>query len=74
MRIKLKQKRLALLMTQEEISKKVGIVRAHYSRIEAGLADPSLKVYFKMKELMNFTDEDFENFEEDSCNCTRKAG
>jgi transcriptional regulator with XRE-family HTH domain len=74
MRRKLKEKRLALGITQEEISNKVGFVRAHYSRIEAGLADPLLKVYFKLKALMNFTDEDFENFEEDSFNCTQKAG
>ncbi len=65
MRKNLKEKRLEMRMTQEAVSEKIGIVRAHYSRIEGGLADPSLKVYFKMKELLNLTDEDFENSEEE---------
>lgn len=71
MRRVLKERRLALGMSQDVVAEKLGIVRAHYTRIENGTSNPSIRVYFKLKEILDLTDEEFMLEDE---NPPRKAG
>ena len=44
-------KRMALKMSQEMFSAKVGITRAYLQRIEAGTVNPSLKIVRQIKKV-----------------------
>lgn len=65
MRATLKKKRIEKQMTQVQVAKMIGIKREHYTKIELGDSNPSLPVYFKLKEVLELSDKDFENFDED---------
>jgi putative transcriptional regulator len=58
MRYKLKQERLKAKLTQEELSKRVGIARPSYTNIELGYKDPSFKVAVRIKQVLNYQDDD----------------
>lgn len=58
MREKLKSLRLENELTQEELAKKVGITRSHYTKIEVGRGNPSLPVAIKIKEVLNYINDD----------------
>lgn len=58
MRIKLREVRLEQELTQEEIAKDVGITRSHYTKIENGLGNPSLAVAIKIKQRLNYLNDD----------------
>ncbi len=58
MRIKLKEIRLKNNLTHEELAEKVGINRATYTNIELGYKNPSLKVAIKIKDVLNYHDDD----------------
>lgn len=58
MRIKLREVRLEQELTQEEIAKDVGITRSHYTKIEIGLGNPSLAVAIKIKQRLNYLNDD----------------
>lgn len=53
-------------LTQEELSKKVGVSRQSIVAIERGKYDPSLKLAFKLARQFDCTIEDIFLFEEDS--------
>ncbi len=57
----MKEKRLGLKMTQAQVAEKVGITRAHYTKIERGSKNPSLPVWFRLKKLLKLEDEEFQN-------------
>ncbi|OCL26286.1 transcriptional regulator [Orenia metallireducens] len=52
MREELKKLRKEKDMTQEQIAKKVGIHRTHYTNIERGHANPSIKVMIEIKKVL----------------------
>jgi len=52
MRKKLKELRLKEKMTQEQIAKRAGIHRAHYTNIERGNSNPSMKVMLAIKDAL----------------------
>lgn len=58
MRVKLVKLREKRGYTQATFSKAVGISRSHYSQIETGERDPSLKVGLKIKRVLNYTYDD----------------
>ena len=45
---KIKEKRLKMRLSQEELALKVGIDQADLSRIEKGVANPSIKMIYKI--------------------------
>ena len=53
MRKKLKSARVKKGFTQKELAEKAGIHRAHYTNIELGKTDPSLKVAMKIKKVLD---------------------
>lgn len=58
MRVRLQQMRKAYGFTQQTFSEAVGISRTHYSQIETGDKWPSLKVAFRIKKILSYTDDD----------------
>ena len=54
MRVKLVKLREGSGYTQETFSKAVGISRSHYSQIETGEKEPSLKVGMKIKRVLDY--------------------
>ncbi|WP_195985325.1 helix-turn-helix domain-containing protein [Clostridium sp. D33t1_170424_F3] len=58
MREKLVKLREAAGYTQETFSKAIGISRSHYSQIETGEKDPSLKVSLKIKRKLGYDRDD----------------
>lgn len=58
MRNKLKAIRMDKGFTQQEISDLVGIDRSFYTNIELGVKNPSLLVALKIKEVLNYSDDD----------------
>ena len=54
MRVKLVKLREGRGYTQETFSKAVGISRSHYSQIETGEKEPSLKVGVKIKRVLDY--------------------
>lgn len=58
MRVKLRELRKALGVTQTAFAKSIGISRTHYCQIEAGEKDPSLKVSLRIKQKIGYTDDD----------------
>ncbi|MBF7097606.1 helix-turn-helix transcriptional regulator [Alkalibacter mobilis] len=65
MRAILKKKRINMKLTQSQVAEQIGIKREHYTKIELGDSNPSLPVYLKLKEVLEFEDKDFENVDED---------
>ncbi len=58
MRAKLQQIREAYGFTQKTFSDAVGISRSHYSQIETGEKNPSLKLAIRIKEALNHEGDD----------------
>lgn len=58
MRVKLVKLREGAGYTQETISKELGISRSHYSQIETGEKDPSLKLGLKIKRKLKYDKDD----------------
>lgn len=62
MRAKLQQLREAQGFTQHTFSEAVGISRSHYSQIETGEKQPSLKLAMRIKKTLGYYDDDvFDN-------------
>jgi putative transcriptional regulator len=62
MRVKLQQLREAHGYTQQTFSNAIGISRSHYSQVETGEKQPSLKLALKIKRMLNYYDDDvFDN-------------
>lgn len=62
MRVKLQSLRQARGYTQQTFSDIIGISRNHYSQIETGDKNPSLKLAIKIKDGLNYHNDDiFEN-------------
>lgn len=58
MRIKLIQTREAMGFTQRQLSALVGTSRSHYSQIETGEKNPSLKLALNIKRALNYDGDD----------------
>lgn len=58
MRTKLVKLREGRGYTQATFSKAVGISRSHYSQIETGEKEPSLKVSMKIKRVLDYQNDD----------------
>lgn len=58
MRKKLKSIRVEKGLTQEELALKVGISRAHCTKIEIGMSNPSLAVAMKLKQVLEYINDD----------------
>ena len=58
MRVKLVKLRESRGYTQQTFSKAVGISRSHYSQIETGEKEPSLKVGLKIKRVLDYPNDD----------------
>ena len=62
MRAKLQQLREAQGYTQQTFSAAVGTSRSHYSQIETGEKQPSLRLALKIKRMLGYYDDDiFDN-------------
>lgn len=62
MRAKLQQLREAYGFTQQTFSEAVGTSRSHYSQIETGEKQPSLRLALRIKRALNYTGDDiFDN-------------
>lgn len=62
MRAKLQQLREAQGFTQQTFSEAVGASRSHYSQVETGEKQPSLKLAIKIKNVLGYYDDDiFDN-------------
>ena len=62
MRVRLRQLRKACGYTQQTFAEATGMSRNHYSQIESGEKNPSLKRALKIKEVLNYMNDDlFEN-------------
>lgn len=57
MRERLREIRLKKGLTQEELARKIGIDRSTYTNIELGYKNPSLKVALKIKEELDYRDD-----------------
>lgn len=53
MRKKLKNARKEHQLTQTELAEKLDITLQHYQRLEAGTSEGSVKVWSKLKEILN---------------------
>lgn len=63
MRTKLQQLREAHGYTQQTFSNAIGISRSHYSQVETGEKQPSLRLALRIKRMLNYYDDDvFDNF------------
>lgn len=58
MRVKLVKLREGRGYTQQTFSETVGISRSHYSQIETGEKEPSLKVSLKIKRVLGYPYDD----------------
>ncbi len=58
MRVKLKQMREAAGFSQMSFAKSVGISRSHYSQIETGEKEPSLRVSLRIKKSLSYQNDD----------------
>lgn len=62
MRAKLQQMREAYGYTQQAFSAAVGVSRSHYSQIETGDKQPSLRLALRIKRALNYYGDDiFDN-------------
>lgn len=58
MRLKLQRIREAQGFTQQAFANLLGISRSHYSQIESGEKDPSLKLAIKIKRTLSYQNDD----------------
>ena len=58
MRMKLQELRKAHGFTQVSMSQATNISRSHYSQIESGEKDPSLKVSLRIKRVLGYNGDD----------------
>ena len=58
MRVKLQRLRTACGYTQKTFAEAVGASRNHYSQIESGDKNPSLKLALRIKSVLNYSDDD----------------
>lgn len=58
MREKLQRVREASGFTQQTMSEALGISRSHYSQIESGDKDPSLKLGLRIKDILGYQSDD----------------
>lgn len=58
MREKLRRLRISAGYTQQQLSSKVHISRVHYTQIETGEKNPSLKVSLRIKQALNYPYDD----------------
>lgn len=62
MRVKLQQMREVQGFTQQQFSEAVGTSRSHYSQIETGEKQPSLRLALRIKRVLNYYGDDiFDN-------------
>lgn len=62
MRVRLRQLRKACGYTQQTLAEAAGASRNHYSQIESGEKNPSLKLAVRIKSVLNYFNDDlFEN-------------
>ena len=57
MRVKLQNLREACGFTQQTFSEAIGISRSHYSQIESGDKQPSLKTAIRIKQTLSYFDD-----------------
>lgn len=55
----IKERRLKMGLTQEEISKRLGISQVAYGRYELGLREPKFSLIVKISEVLDFKPGDF---------------
>lgn len=58
MRLILKNQRKMQSLTQQELADRIGVTRSAYSNIEVGIRNPSLKLSLKLKEVLNYREDD----------------
>lgn len=64
MRVKLQKLRQAMGYTQQTFSNAIGISRNHYSQIETGDKNPSLKLALRIKKALGYSQDDiFDNIQ-----------
>lgn len=55
----IKERRLKMGLTQEEVSKKLGISQVAYGRYELGLREPKFRLMLKISEVLDFKPGEF---------------
>ena len=55
----IKERRLKMGLTQEEVSKKLGISQVAYGRYELGIREPKFSLIIKISEVLNFAPGEF---------------
>lgn len=58
MRTNLKEVRKNKNLTQLQVANKLNIERSYYTKIERGQRTPSLDITLKIKEILNYNDDD----------------
>ncbi|RGX07458.1 helix-turn-helix transcriptional regulator [Paraclostridium sordellii] len=58
MRTNLKEVRKNKNLTQPQVANKLNIERSYYTKIERGQRTPSLDIALKIKEILNYNDDD----------------
>lgn len=58
MRTNLKEVRKNKSLTQLQVANKLNIERSYYTKIERGQRTPSLDIALKIKEILNYNDDD----------------
>ncbi|AUN13562.1 transcriptional regulator [[Clostridium] sordellii] len=58
MRTNLKEVRKNKNLTQLQVANKLNIERSYYTKIERGQRTPSLDIALKIKEILNYNDDD----------------
>ena len=58
MRTNLKEVRKNKNLTQLQVANKLNIERSYYTKIERGQRTPSLDIALKIKEILNYDDDD----------------
>ena len=58
MRTNLKEVRKNKNLTQLQVAHKLNIERSYYTKIERGQRTPSLDIALKIKEILNYNDDD----------------
>lgn len=67
MREQMRKRRKELGLTQAQVAEAVGMKRPHYTRIELGTSNPSLKVGLEIKKVLQTADDSiFDNEDEET--------
>lgn len=66
--LKIKLKRIAVSLSQEDMADKLGIDRSQYSRIESGKTDLGLSKLIKILELLDMDFAEFDEYRGDNSN------